>query len=218
MVFLLCLALWVGVNFSAIPTHGWAPWTFQELTLQRIPDPVVPFTVGATVITTIALTVVLTPRIGVPRSVLVGISVPVSAVGVFELVYLFLLHPTAFWYPANPDPYFWGYVAALLSYAAFGLVGAGWWRIPSWWWPMLLGVIAGFAAWYAAGMPLTVASIGGHATPANLLGIALVVNVALKWAIFVLLAAPIATGARVGVAHRTPTSDRPLESAPGTSE
>ena len=195
-VFVLCLGFLLFVNFGGAPTDGWVPWTFQELTLQRIPDPVVPFTVGATVVTAVALTWILSPRIGWVRAALIGVSTPVGVVGVFELGFLFIVYPAAFWVPAHLSWAYWDYGFAILSYALFGLVGGGWWRVPRWWWFLLLAVVVGFATWYAAGVPLTVPSIGGRATPANLLGIALVGNVALKWAVFVLLAVPPALGAR----------------------
>lgn len=196
VIFLLGLGSLLAVGVSGIPTHGWVPWTFQELTLQRIPDPVVPFTVGATIATSVVLTILLTPRIGVVRAALIGVSVPVSVVGIFEISYLFLLHPSAFWPPANPNPDFWGYVLALVTYAAMGLVGGGWWRVPRWWGGLLIAVVAGFVLWFAAGVPLPQPSVGGHTTPSDLLGVALVGNVALKWGVFVLMAAPIAMGAR----------------------
>lgn len=206
IVFLLCLAVLYEVNYTSIATHGWVPWTFQELTFQRVPDPVVPFTIGATVVCAVVLAAVLTPQIGLPRAVLVGISVPVAAVGAFELAYLFMIDPAAFWIPSNPDPLYWGYVAALLSYVVFGFVGVGWWRVPRWWWYVLIGVAAGFAIWYAAGVPLTLPSIGGRTTPPGLLLPVLVGNVILKWAVFILFAAPIMEGVRRG-ASRNADSD-----------
>jgi len=200
--FAVCLSFLLYVEFGRVTTNSWVSWTFQELTLQRIPDPVVPYTVGATIFTAIALTWVLAPRIGLVRGALVGISTPVGVVGVFELGYLFIVYPTAYWVPAHLSWGYWGFGFAILSYALFGFVGGGWWRLPRWWWFLFLGVVLGFVAWYAAGTPLTVPSIGGHTTPSNLLGIALVGNVILKWAVFVLVAAPVSIGAREAVEKR----------------
>ena len=214
IAFLLCLTFFFGVNYSGIPTHGWVPWTFQELTLQRVPDPVVPYTLLATAATSVALTALLTPRIGVPRAVLIGVSVPVGVVGLFELAYLFVLHPGAFWGSTLLDPAFSGYLLALTSYAVFGLVGGGWWKVPRWWWYLLIGAIAGFASWFLAGVPLPESAVGGHTTPGDLLGVALVVNVVLKWTVFVLAAAPIVVGAwrcRPGLA----ASDASVLGSPG---
>jgi len=194
--FALCLGFLFFVDFGGVTANSWVSWTFQELTLQRIPDPVVPFTVGATVVTAVVLTWILSPRIGWIRAALVGVSTPVGAVGVFEIAFAFILYPASFWVPAHLDVSYWGYAFAVLSYALFGLVGGGWWKVPRWWWYLLLAVAAGFSIWYAAGVPLTVPSMGGHDTPSNLLGAALVGNVALKWAVFVLLGAPVVVGAR----------------------
>ena len=201
-------------NFSGIASNTWVPWTFQELTLQRIPDPVVPFTVAASVVATVGVSWALTPRIGVVRAVLVGVSTPVGAVGAFELAFLFIAYPSAFWIPAHLGLDYWGYALEILSYALFGLVGGGWWRTPRWWWLLLGGVTAGFAIWYLVGVPLTVPSIGGHTTAPNLLLPALVGNVVLKWAVFVLLAAPPVLGARRS--GRTGPSNQPRASPDGS--
>ncbi len=196
VVFAFCAAFLIYGDLSSVTTRDWVSWTDQELTLQRIPDPVLPYTLAATVTTAIFLTWILTPRVGAIRAALVGISTPVAAVGSFELAFLFILYPSAFWIPAHLDLTYWGYAIAILSYAMFGFVGGGWWKIPRWWWLFLVAVVVGFAIWYAAGVPLPVSEIGGHHTPPDLLGVALAGNVALKWAVFVLFAAPIALGAR----------------------
>lgn len=201
--FALCLAFLLYVEFGKVTTNSWVSWTFQELTFQRVPDPVVPFTVGATVVTTIVLAWTLTPRIGVLRAALVGVSTPVGVVGMFELAFVLIVYPSVFWIPAHLNWGYWGYAFALLSYALFGLVGGGWWSVPRWWWLLFAGVVAGFVIWYAAGVPLTVPEIGGHSTPTSLLRIALIGNVLLKWAVFILVAAPVVVGARRSVAGLT---------------
>jgi len=197
--FLLCLVFFYIANYGGFWADSWAPWTFRELTLQLIPDPVVPFTVGATISTAVVLTWALTPRVGVIRAALVGVSTPVGAVGLFELAFLFIVYPSAFWFPAHLSWVYWDYGFAILSFALFGFVGGGWWRLPRWWWPLFAAVALGFVLWYAAGVPLPVADVNGHLTSPALLGIALVGNVVLKWAVFVLVAAPILMGARHGL-------------------
>ncbi len=200
--FAVCLAFFWVANYTSFGNTGWAPWSFQELTLQRIPDPVLPFTLAATVATFGILLWTLHRPVGVLRAALVAVSIPLGAVGFFELLFQFLFNPANFWVPAHLNLAYWGYAFAILSFALFGLVGAGWWVLNRAWWALLAATAAALAFWSLIGLPLPVSPLDGHVTPSWELGIALVINVGLKWAVFALLTVPVLNGVHGAFEHK----------------
>lgn len=213
MLFLLCLAFFWLANFTSFGNTDWLPWTIQTLAFEHGPDPVLPFTLAATFATAALLFRSLYRAVGAVRAALIAFSTPVGAVGAFELLFQFLFDPANFWIPAHLDLFYWGYALALASFALFAVVGSAWWSLNRTWWGLLAGAALLASLWKLVGFPLPVSPLDGHVTPSWELGIALGINVALKWGVFALLTLPILNGAGKELRLEHGSTHDPVEAA-----
>jgi hypothetical protein len=194
--FVPAIVLSLVTAFTEIGEAALGPAVLRRLALTT-PDPILPFTLTAALVTAPFLVLQMRRRTSLSRwrAVVIGASVPVGAVGLFEIPYQ-EIRAAAFPGLAGvglPT----GAVVALTAWILVGFSGIGWMRFDRVTAALGLALILGFAAWWALGYPQVVTPPGGN------LPIAYAFNVGLKWLCFTWFAALILRG----LPSRDPSSD-----------
>jgi hypothetical protein len=188
-------------SFTSVGQAVLGPAVIRRLAFVT-PDPILPFTLAAGVLFGGATYVRVSRRgtLGWPRRLLVALSVPVGAVGLFEIPYQAIRDAV---YPATYAPAL-GYHPwlALACWVVVGFTGLGLWA----WSPRIaalaLATGTGFALWWAVGFPQATSGDPGQA----LLGY--LFNVPLKFACFGLYGLPL-LGQGAGSRNRSGASGGP---------
>jgi hypothetical protein len=198
--FLPAAALSLVTAFTAAGQSTLGPAVLRRLAFMA-PDPILPFTLAAAVITGPYVAIEFRRRttMALWRSILVGVSVPVGGVGLFEIPYQEIRAQV---YPALTGGLSVGAAVALLAWVLVGFTGIGWMKVDRA--VVIVGglLIAGFAVWWLVGYPQVETPPGGNRW------VAYAFNVSLKWACFAFFAA-LARGEVSGVDSKVPCSSSP---------
>jgi hypothetical protein len=177
------VALALITSFTELGQTTLGPAVLRRLAFIT-PDPILPFTLAAAfVVSPIAWLCFRRMQVGMLRSSLLSLTVPVGAVGGFEIPYQLIrgsVYPTL-----DGGPIGLGGLLGLAAWVIVGLSAIGFWKF-SWTWVLvLIGTTAGFFAWWAVGFPQVTS--GGP----NEILVAYIFNVPLKFAAFGIFVIPL---------------------------
>jgi hypothetical protein len=197
--FIATVALAALTSFTNIGQAVLGPAVLRRLTFVT-PDPILPFTLGAAAVAVISVAAALKKwgRLDTLRTIVVAASVPIGAVGAFEIPFQLIraqAYPAVAGGPVDYHPYL-----ALSIWVLVGFTSVGYWKLTSRFFALLVGTFVGFLLWWSVGYPQVTSGVTAQVELGYLF------NVPLKFAAFAIFALPILEWARARHSTRVATS------------